>query len=357
VTTQAVDAFVIEREIRIDAPREQVFALLATQEGMRRWFRPTIFEPRVGGRSEFAFPFDGEVSTSLGEVTAYDPPKRVAFTWTWQSAPAKVTTEVSFDLREDNGGTLVRMTHTGFVDEASVQGHSKGWEYWLGRLQTVGNGGDPGPDNHVAAEERNEQRHALLREEIALKDHIERVAAQRRALGMPDPIDEDYTLTGTDGKPVQFSSLFGDKNDLLVYHLMYKPGDDEACNMCSMWIDGFNGIVRHVRENAAFVVIAKAPIEKLNAWAKRRGWDRVAVYSSYGTNFNRDFHAEDADGDQLPAISAFRRSNAGVHHFYRKSALLDEDNHRGIDQLSPVWNLLDLLPQGRGEWYPSNAAP
>jgi predicted dithiol-disulfide oxidoreductase (DUF899 family) len=263
-------------------------------------------------------------------------------------------TEVTFDLIEDGGGTLLRLTHTGFLDEEQANNHKEGWGYWLGRLQTVGNGGDPGPDRHDAMEKRQAAVKQLLIEEIALKDHVEAVAAQRRALPMPAPLETDYTLTGLDDKLVRLSELFGDKDDLLVYHLMYKPDDDEACPMCSMWVDGYNAIAHHVQERAAFAVVAKAPIGKLRDWAKRRGWDNVRLLSSHSTTFNADMHAEDADGDQIPTISVFRKSPDGVRHFYQKFAELDDENNRGIDLLSPVWNLLDLTPKGRGDWLPHN---
>ena len=355
MSTKTAGAFTIERQIRIDAPRERVFDLLASPDEMRRWFRPSAFEPRVGGRAEFAFPFDDEVSITRGEITTYDPPQRLAYTWSWQSAPS-AHTEVTFDLADEDGATLLRLTHTGFVDEEPARGHEKGWTYWMERLATVARGADPGPDMHAAAERRNAARAALLQEEIALKDHVERVAAQRRALEMPDPLDDDYALAASDDKVVRLSELFGDKEDLLVYHLMFHPDDDEPCPMCSMWVDGFNAIAPHVRQRAAFAIVAKAPIGKLRDWAKRRGWDKIPVLSSFSTTFNRDTHAEDQDGDQLPVISVFRRTDNGVHHFYHKCAELDADNYRGIDLLTPVWNLFDLLPDGRTDWMPANKA-
>jgi predicted dithiol-disulfide oxidoreductase (DUF899 family)/uncharacterized protein YndB with AHSA1/START domain len=353
-TTLAAGAFVVEREIRIDAPREDVFPFVATREGMRRWFRPTALEPRIGGRIAFGFPFDDGDMVTQGEFTAYDPPARVAFTWTWKNGTTTARTEVTIDLVAEGNVTLLKLTHTGFVDEESAQNHREGWEYWLQRLNIAAAGGDPGPDKFVPAAQRQAAIRALVHEEIALRNHAERVAEMRRELPMPAPLDGDYTLTALDGSTVRFSSLFGAQDDLIVYHLMFHPDDDAACPACSMWVDGFNAIARHVRERAAFVVIAKAPVEKLKAWAARRGWKDIAVYSSYGTTFNTDVHAEDEDGDQVPSASVFHRSADGVHHFYQKSAHLDEDTNRGIDLLSPVWNLLDLTPAGRGDWSPSN---
>jgi predicted dithiol-disulfide oxidoreductase (DUF899 family)/uncharacterized protein YndB with AHSA1/START domain len=353
-TKTAAGAFVVEREIHIEAPRERVFSLLASPEEMRRWFRPTMYEPRPGGRIEFAFPFDGEVSESKGEVTVFEPPSRLGFTWSWSSAPM-ANTEVLIELSDERGGTLLRLTHTGFVDEAAAQGHQSGWTYWMDRLTAVATGGDPGPDKFVPAEKRNALVADVLKEEIALRDHAERVAEMRRALPLPDPLEDDYTLTAQDDTLVRFSELFGDKDEMLVYHLMFHPDEDEACPMCSMWVDGYNAIAPHVQRRAAFVVVAKAPIGKLRAWAKRRGWDRIPVYSSYSTTFNKDFHAEDAEGNQRPVISAFKRDGEKIYNTYQKCAeLVPDEEYRGIDLLSPVWNLLDLTPSGRGEWLPDN---
>ena len=145
-TNLATSAFVVERDIRIEAPRERVFPLVSSLEGMQRWFRPTVLEPERGGRIEITFPFDDGMSVRHGEITAYDPPSRVAFTWTFQSDGVDVITEVAIDLIAEGDGTRVRLTHTGFLDEGTAADHHDGWGYWLARLQVAGDGGDPGPD-------------------------------------------------------------------------------------------------------------------------------------------------------------------------------------------------------------------
>ena len=97
----------------------------------------------------------------------------------------------------------------------------------------------------------------------------------------------------------------------------------------------------------------KAPIAKLRAWARGRGWKNIRLLSSHGTTFNRDFRVEDKREDQVPAISVFTKDKDGtVRHFYQKFAELDAKHNRGIDLLTPVWNLFDLLPSGRGEYLP-----
>lgn len=194
----------------------------------------------------------------------------------------------------------------------------------------------------------------LLKDEISLRDHAETVAKKRRSLGPGAPI-KDYDLTDASGKQVKLSSLFGrGQTELLVYHYMFAPKDKKPCPMCTMWCDGYDRLVPYVRKRAHMVLVAKAPIEKLRAWAKGRGWKNIRLLSSYGTTFNRDFGAEDRAGDQLPMISVFTKDRDGsLRHFYQKCAQLDAKHYRGIDLLTPVWNLFDLLPSGRGDWFPN----
>ena len=145
-------AFVVEREIRIQAPRERVFELLSSREGAALWMPVAILEPRVGGNVEFRFlPEAGGEKTTFGEITAYEPPSRIAFTWDFKDDPLDARTEVAIDLIPEGEATLVRLTHTGFVDEEEQRGHAQGWEYWLGRLKALGEGKDPGDDRSIQA--------------------------------------------------------------------------------------------------------------------------------------------------------------------------------------------------------------
>ncbi|GAA4447349.1 DUF899 family protein [Phytohabitans houttuyneae] len=212
-----------------------------------------------------------------------------------------------------------------------------------------------------ASEEYIAARLELARAERVLRDQVEAVAAARRAL--PEgTLVEDYVLAegpadpGVDGpvRSTRLSELFGGHSTLVVYHLMFAPEDSEACPMCSMWVDGFNGVAAHLTQHFGFAVVAKAPLPKLRAWAARRGWDRVRVLSSHGTTFGTDLRAEHADGAQRPMVSVFVRDGGAVRHFYTLPANLIDNTERGIDLLSPVWNLLDLLPAGRGSWYAGN---
>lgn len=213
----------------------------------------------------------------------------------------------------------------------------------------------------AASEEYVAARLEVARAERALRDRIEEVAAARRALPegalLPDyllaEVPPDLSAEGQI-RSTRLSALFGAHSTLVLYHLMFAPEDSEACPMCSMWVDGFRGIVSHLAQHCAFGVVAKAPVPKLRAWAARRGWDGLRILSSYGTSFNQDLRAEHPDGAQRPMISVFVRDGEQVRHFYTLPANHLDNTERGIDLLSPVWNILDLLPAGRGEWYAGN---
>ncbi|MFI9005787.1 DUF899 family protein [Actinosynnema sp. NPDC053489] len=207
-----------------------------------------------------------------------------------------------------------------------------------------------------ASPEYQAARVQLARAERALCDQVEAVAAARRALP-PGPLLRDYALAedGPDG-PVRtpLRALFGGHDTLFVYHLMFHPDHDAACPMCSMWVDALQGVAVHLARHTSFVVVAKAPLDKLRAWARRRGWDGVRVLSSHGTTFNADLNAERPGGDQRPMVSVLRDEGGAVRHSYSMPANHFDGAERGIDLLNPVWAVLDLLPGGRGDWYADN---
>ncbi|MBV9445825.1 MAG: DUF899 family protein [Streptosporangiaceae bacterium] len=207
-----------------------------------------------------------------------------------------------------------------------------------------------------------EARIELARAERVLRDQVEAVAAARRRMP-PGAVLGDYTFqegpadlfADDTSRPVRLRELFGERGTLLVYHLMFGPEDAEACPMCSMWVDGFNGVAAHIAQHTSFAVIGKAPLAKLREWARRRAWNNLRIVSSYGTTFNADMRAEKPNGEQRPMISVLGKDGTDVRHFYTLPANFLDDAQRGIDLLSPVWNILDLLPTGRGDWYAENS--
>ncbi|WP_433872597.1 DUF899 family protein [Saccharopolyspora sp. CA-218241] len=208
-----------------------------------------------------------------------------------------------------------------------------------------------------------EARRALRAAERELVDAVERVAAARRSLP-PGGLLGDHVFVEGPGDlardepeaEVGLLDLFGEHDTLLIYHLMFAPGAGQGCPMCSMWVDGFHGVAHHLAQHTAFAVVAKAPSAELRAWGRARGWEGLRLVSSYGTDFNIELGVEEADGHQQPGVSVLLREGRGVRHFYTgQAAFTTVERERGIDLLSPVWQALDLLPTGRGQWYAGNS--
>ncbi len=192
-----------------------------------------------------------------------------------------------------------------------------------------------------------EARKALIEEERALVEHVKAVAALRRKLPLGGKLKENYTfIWATDdrlGQPVAFSELFGDKPTLLLYSFMYGPSWDNPCPSCTSIVDGFDRMAKQVGHDVAFVVIGKAPAEKINAWAKVRGWSQIDLVSGYESTYQADYRCQgETDDRQLPTMHVFKKDGGTIHHFWGT-----ELSNNDIDMVWPYWNLMDLTPEGR----------
>lgn len=195
--------------------------------------------------------------------------------------------------------------------------------------------------------------------EIELMNQRERVATLRRQLP-PGAIVQDYefvegpaSLDEGDAptKTVRLSELFtAPDRALVMYQLMYGKKQTSPCPMCTAWIDGFNGVAHHLTQTVDLAVLAAADLPALRAHARRRRWDRLRLLSASKSTFKYDLGSEDREGRQDSTISVFTLDKPGtVRHFYSVHPRLAHDiGTRGIDEYSPIWNLLDLTPQGRG---------
>lgn len=190
-------------------------------------------------------------------------------------------------------------------------------------------------------------REALLAEEKALVEKTKDVAAQRRRLPLGGRLKEDYVFNwATDdklGKRVKFSELFGDKDTLLIYSFMYGPHWDNPCPSCTSLMDGFDRTAYQVNQDAAFVAIAKAPAEMINAWAKKRGWSQIALVSGSESSFQLDYKCQgESDDMQYPVMLVFKKQDGAIYHFWATESTM---NH--VDTVWPYWNLMDFTPAGR----------
>ena len=198
-------------------------------------------------------------------------------------------------------------------------------------------------------------REELLEAEIRLRRHTEQVAALRRALP-PGGVAQDYVFDAEEGR-LGLSELFKRGESLVAYSFMYGPDMERPCPMCTSILDSLEGNARHITQRTNLVVIAKSPIERILAFARSRGWSRLRLLSSQGNSYNRDYHAETADGAQMPMLNVFRRDGGTIRHFYGTELLYAKvepgQNARHVDLIWPLWNVLDFTPEGRGsDWYP-----
>jgi len=209
-------------------------------------------------------------------------------------------------------------------------------------------------------------RNKLLAAETDLRRHVERVARMRRRLPLGGLVPQDYVF---DEMPpdrdtvrhVKLSELFQDKLDtLLLYSYMFGPKMQQPCPMCTSFLDSLDGAARHLSQRANLAVVAKSPIGRIRQFTQTRGWRHVRLLSSAGNSYNRDYHGENAEGGQLPMMNVFVRRKDKIYHFYATELqFMPPDkgqNQRHIDMMWPLWNVLDLTPEGRGaDWFPSLA--
>jgi len=197
------------------------------------------------------------------------------------------------------------------------------------------------------SKEYREARDALLRDEQELVDKVKSVAERRRTLPLGGLLKEDYVFRWANDekvdKPVKFSELFGDKHTLLFYSWMYGPNWDHPCPSCTSLMDGFDRAWYSVSQDSAFVAIAKAPVDKINAWAKRRGWSQIPLVSGYDSSFQADYKCQgESDDMQWPVMHVFKKQYGKIFHFWATERLV---NH--VDTVWPYWNLMDFTPGGR----------
>jgi predicted dithiol-disulfide oxidoreductase (DUF899 family) len=212
------------------------------------------------------------------------------------------------------------------------------------------------------SEEYLSKREELRRAEIELRNQRERVAELRRQLPT-GPVVQDYVFEegplrldagDTPVRTVRLSQLFtGSDRSLVVYQFMYGKKQTKPCPMCTSLIDSFNSIAHHLAPNLDLVIVAATDPAALRSHARTRGWHRLRLLSAGSNTFKYDLGSEDKEGNQDSAISVFTRESDGtVRHFYTGHPWLAHDiKERGLDELVPIWNVMDLTPQGRGQFY------
>ncbi len=202
-------------------------------------------------------------------------------------------------------------------------------------------------------------RKDLLQREKELTRRNDELARERRALPWV-PVEKEYVFDTDDGKRT-LADLFAGRSQLLVFHFMFGPEDDEGCPGCSFMADHVDGAVVHLNQlDVTFVAASRAPLEKLDAYKGRMGWSFPWV-SSGGSEFNVD-HALFTEEQrrtgvgynfgsnpdvnllhsELHGLSAFTLQDGVVYHTY---SCYD----RGTEALIGTWHLLDRTSKGRGD--------
>ena len=151
---------------------------------------------------------------------------------------------------------------------------------------------------------------------------------RREAYGGPVT---DYELMGAKGR-VKLSELFGERDHLILVHNM-----GFACPYCTMWADGFNGLLPHIQEQAAFALASPDPVEQQQDGAAKRGW-KFRMVSTEGSTFSRDMEFED-DGSPVPGVSTFLKAPDGTIRRHAAAAFGPGD------KFCALWSFLDLLPK------------
>ncbi len=203
-------------------------------------------------------------------------------------------------------------------------------------------------------------RRKLLAEEIELRRHLSRVAEQRRALPPGPVIGKDYRFRDEQAFEVGLADLFGDKQTLVTYFWMYGPQRGRPCPMCTNLLGGLNGNAADIKQRVSLKVLGRSPVERQYAFAQERGWRDLNFVQTIGDDYATDLGVLTPDGNEYPALVVFRRDGDQVRLFWA-GAMTGEmsdpgQDPRGAPDLAPLWNVLDLTPDGRGtDWYPKLA--
>jgi predicted dithiol-disulfide oxidoreductase (DUF899 family) len=177
------------------------------------------------------------------------------------------------------------------------------------------------------------------REKAATRE-LDAIAAQRRRLPMVEM--PDYVLDGADG-PVRLVDLFGGQDQLIVYNHMWHEGAEWQCGGCTSFTAQFTRFEGLAKFGARFVVVTQGPIAEALAYREKVG-NRMEWYSTANSPFGADV---DAPKDGGFGVNVFLRDGEKVYRTWHT-------NGRGVEQLSHLFALVDVLPYGRQEeWQDS----
>lgn len=208
-----------------------------------------------------------------------------------------------------------------------------------------------------ASEAYEAARRRLLAEEIELRRHLARVAEQRRALPPGPVITKDYRFIDPQGAEVGLLDLFDQHDTLVTYFWMFGPQRRRPCPMCTNLLGSLNGNALDIRQRVALKVLGRSSVERQIAFAQERGWRDLSFVQTVGDDYALDLGALQPEGSEYPALVVFKRDGDRARLFWCSGMTGDMadpgQDPRGAPDLAPLWNVLDLTPDGRGtDWYP-----
>jgi len=201
-------------------------------------------------------------------------------------------------------------------------------------------------------------RKQLLAAEIEARRKLTRLAEQRQALPKGPVVEKNYRFKDANGVDVGLANLFGRHSTLITYFWMYGPDRARPCPMCTNFLGGANGNAADVKQRAAFKILGRSTVERQKAFAMERGWHDLDFVQSLGDEYAKDHGLLDDDDGEYPGFAVFKKENDKVRYFYvaempPEAADPGQDPRAAVD-IAPLWNILDMTPEGRGkDWYPS----
>src|SRR3984957_2476180 len=218
----------------------------------------------------------------------------------------------------------------------------------------------------VSREQWLAERKNLLADEKEQTKKYDRVNAQRRRVPVVK-IEKEYVFAGPNGKPA-LKDLFDGSRQLIVYHFMFDPKWDKGCSGCTSFVDALGDLSLLRKNDTTFVVISRAPLEKLEKYKAEKSWD-INWFSSFGSDFNYDFrvtsdpkvapveynyrnkaeteakkgHPVEMEGEEH-GLSVFFRLDDELFHTYSCYA-------RGTESLTDAYRLRDVTPYGSQQEY------
>jgi predicted dithiol-disulfide oxidoreductase (DUF899 family) len=205
-------------------------------------------------------------------------------------------------------------------------------------------------------------RQDLLAEEIGLQRHIDRVSELRRSLPDGPLISTDYRFKDMNGEDVGLLDLFGTHDTLVTYFWMFGPDRDRPCPMCTNLLGPLDANAEDLAQRVSLVVFGRSTVERQLAFAQERGWRALRFLQTIGDAYALELGGLDPhSGSEWPVMAVFKKTGPGddakVRLFW-KAEMTSEMAEKGKDprggpDFCPLWNVLDLTPEGRGEtWYP-----